>query len=501
MKKILLSISLLLLLFFNITPQQDLSIYYMDNLQQVEQVNPARRPKFRVNIGIPGLSSIYINHFNTVFTPKDLFKNSKSVIKVPTNGKLPELRKQHLKRMWTNRNYIGVHLKEDLIHFGFVLRENYVNFSITENVSARVTLPGDLLEFPIRVTENPAQFDGKTQNFRGLNFHLNHYREYGIGISHPINKNITIGGKIKYLYGMENIHTSKNTLRAKYDTNSKTINSQGEIKINSSGISDFNNGSATDYLFKKKNRGIGLDLGIENNINKKTTISLSVTDLGFISWKNGNKNLIAKNGNISDKIVDVSEVFFSNPTYNQDSVDNSINELSNDLSGEGLYEYNSKNYTTFLITQLYFGGLRKLYKTDKFSGKASALLHAEVYKWRVRPSLTLAYYQTVGKWLQINVSYSYINRDLKNIGAGFTAKVGPFQYYLIIDNLMPLKRAKIQFGNEGKPTQYPKFSKTIHLKTGINLVFRKRKLGGRFFKNAKGNPTKLKKDKYNCPTM
>lgn len=76
MKKILLSISLLLLLFFNITPQQDLSIYYMDNLQQVEQVNPARRPKFRVNIGIPGLSSIYINHFNTVFTPKDLFKGT-----------------------------------------------------------------------------------------------------------------------------------------------------------------------------------------------------------------------------------------------------------------------------------------------------------------------------------------------------------------------------------------------------------------------------------------
>ncbi len=500
MKQLILSISIFICVF-NAVGQQDLSLYYMDNLQQVEQVNPARRPKFKVNVGIPGLSSIYFNHFNTVFTPKDFFKNSKSTIFIPTNGKMPELRKQHLKRMWTNRNYIGIHVKEDLIHFGFVLKENYVNFSITENVSARVTLPGDLLEFPIRVTEDPTQFDGKTQSFRGLNLHLNHYREYGIGISHPINENINIGGKIKYLYGMENVYTKKNSLRAGFDTNDKTIYSKGEIKINSSGLSSLGNESAMNYLFKKKNRGLGLDLGIENQLNEKTTVSLSVTDLGFIRWKNGNKNLVASNGNIGDKIVDVSEEVLSKPTYSQDSVDNAINDLSNDLSGDGLYEYNSKKYTTFLITQVYFGGIRKLYETEKLSGKASALLHAEVYKWRVRPSLTLAYYQTVGKWLQVNVSYSYINRDFRNLGAGFTAKLGPFQYYLIIDNLMPLKRAKIQFGDEGKPSQYPKFSKTIHLKTGINLVFRKRKLGGRFYKNSKGNPTKFKKDKYSCPTM
>ena len=486
---------------FNSLAQQDLGLYFLDNVQQVQQTNPAIRPKFDLNIGIPGLSGIYINHFNTIFTPKSLFKNANPTIVIPTNGTLPELRTQHLKRMWTNRNYFGLHTKLDLIHFGFKLRENYVNFSITENASARVTLPGDLLEFPIRITEDFTQFDGKTQSFKGFNLHLNHYREYGIGITHPLNDYINIGVKLKYLYGMENIDTRKNTISATYDSQNQTISTTGEIKINSSGLANAGNESAMAYLFKKKNRGLGIDLGIETEINDKTKVSLSIVDMGFIRWKADNMNLVASNGEIGDQILDLSEEIFSNLTYSQDTIDAILNDISNDINGDGLYSYNSKKYTTLLISQIYLGGIRELYSRPKLSGKASVLLHAELYNWRIRPSLTLAYYQTVGNWLQLTASYSYINRDFKNLGAGFTAKLGPFQYYLLIDNLMPLKRTKIQLGDDSDAIQYPKFSKTIHLKTGINLVFSKKDKKGRYYKDSKGNPTKFKNDKYSCPTM
>lgn len=500
MKIVVLNITL----FLSITTfyaQQDLGLYFLDNVQQVQQTNPAIRPKFDLNIGLPGLSGIYINHFNTVFTPKSLFVNANPTIVIPTGGTLPELRRQHLKRMWTNRNYIGLHAKLDLIHFGFKFRENYVNFSITENASARVTLPGDLLEFPIRITEDYTQFDGNTQSFKGFDLHLNHYREYGVGITHPINDYMNVGIKLKYLYGMENIDTRKNTITATYDSQNQTINTGGEIKINSSGIQNAGNQSLMGYLFGKKNRGIGMDVGVETEFDDKTKISLSMTDIGFIRWKSNNYNLTASDGEIGDQVLDLSEQIFASPTYSQADIDATIDEIANDIEGEGVYSFNENKYTTLLTSQIYFGGIRELYSTPKLSGKASALLHAELYNWRVRPSLTLAYYQTVGKWLQLTASYSYINRDLKNLGAGFTAKLGPFQYYLLIDNLMPLRRTKIQFGDNGDAIPYPKFSKTLHLKTGINLVFSKRNKNGRYYRDAKGNPTKFRKDPYSCPTM
>ncbi|MCT4583146.1 MAG: DUF5723 family protein [Flavobacteriales bacterium] len=500
MKLFVLIISFVVsVLYFN--AQQDLGLYFLDNVQQVQQTNPAIRPKFDLNIGVPALSGIYLNHFNTIFTPKALFKNADPTIVIPTNGTLPELRTQHLKRMWTNRNYVGLHTKLDLIHFGFKLRENYVNFSITENASARITLPGDLLEFPIRITEDYTQFDGNTQSFKGFNLHLNHYREYGVGITHPINDYMNVGVKLKYLYGMENIDTRKNTITATYTSENQTITTDGEIKINSSGIANAENQSVMGYLFGKKNRGLGLDLGIETEFDEKTKFSLSITDVGFIRWKSDNRNLIASNGEIGDQVLDLSEQIFSSPTYSQDSIDAILNDISNDINGDGIYSFNDKKYTTLLISQIYFGGIRELYSTPKLSGKASALLHAEVYNWRIRPSLTLAYYQTVGRWLQLTASYSYINRDFKNLGAGFTAKLGPFQYYLLVDNLLPLRRTKIQVGDDSDAIPYPKFSKTLHLKTGINLVFSKRKSNNKYFRDSKGNPTKFRKDPYSCPQM
>ena len=479
--------------------QQDLGLYFLDNVQQVQQTNPAIKPKFNLNIGLPALSGIYVNHFNTVFTPKSLFKETNSTIVIPTTGSLPDLRKNHLKRMWTNRNYLGIHTKLDLIHFGFKLKENYVNFSITENISARVTLPGDLLKFPIRVTEDFTQLNGKKQNFKGLNLHLNHYREYGVGITHPLNENTTVGAKVKFLYGMENIDTRKNTMTARLGAQKNSID--GEIKVNSSGLIRAADESGVAYLFKKKNRGLGVDLGIETKIDDKTKLSFSLTDVGFIRWKSDTKNLVASSGDIGNRVLELSEEVFANPTFNKDTVSAIIKDLTNDINGNGVYNYNSKKYTTLLISQIYLGGIRELYSTPKLSGKASALLHAEVYNFRIRPSLTVAYYQTVGNWLQLTASYSYINRDLKNLGAGFTAKLGPFQHYLLIDNLLPAKLAKIQYGDDSDPTPYPKFSKTIHVKTGINLVFTKKDKKVKNAKNRSGNPAKLKIDTYGCPAM
>ena len=45
-------------------------------------------------------------------------------------------------------------------------------------------------------------------------------------------------------------------------------------------------GYVNNYLFGRKNNGVGIDFGFNYHLNDKLLIEASVLDLGFISWNN-----------------------------------------------------------------------------------------------------------------------------------------------------------------------------------------------------------------------
>jgi outer membrane protein OmpA-like peptidoglycan-associated protein len=449
--------------------QQDLTLMNLDNIQQIQYVNPALRPQARLNIGLPGLSSLYFNHYNSVFTPKDLFD---------TDGGSTTLRVDHLKKMWKKKNDISFSGKFDLLHFGFAKGKNYFSFHITENTFSRVTLPGDLLRFPLTGNAS-AELENGTLDFSDFGIELNHYREYSFGFQREWNDKLSVGGKLKYLYGMENIHTKKSdfTLATDSETFDWTIN--GEFAANTSGIysltdsiennTDLENEEYVQYATKRKNRGLGIDLGATYELTEKITVAASVVDLGFIRWKNDNKNIVSSDGSFAFTGVDFSNALFVPDSVRQDSIDAAIERVQGEAEEAFSVSDNTDAYTTSLLSRFYLSGSYKLYEGDKSSGKAGALIHGEFFRGRLRPSLTLSYTQKLGKMLQASASYSMTNRSFNNLGLGMSVNFGSFQFYIVTDNVFAARLANIN--SDGESTPYPYGAKNMHVRTGFNLTF------------------------------
>lgn len=474
--------------------QQDFTLMNLDNIQQIQYVNPALRPQARLNIGLPGVSSLYFNHYNSVFTPKDLFD---------VDGGSTTLRVDHLKKMWKKNNDISISAKVDLLHFGFAVQKNYFSFNITENIYSRVTLPGDLLRFPL--TGNASDdIENGTLDFSNFGIEANHYREYSLGFQRQWNDKLSVGGKLKYLYGMENIHTKKSdfTLATDPDTFDWTIN--GEFAANTSGVYfdqisvdslvdliDIDKEDLKDYFLRRKNRGLGIDIGATYQLTEKLSLAASLVDLGFINWKNNNKNIVSKDGSFVFKGVNYSNVLFAPDSTRQDTIDAAFAQVQDDLETAFDVSNNTDAYKTALISRFYLSGSYELYKTEKTSGKASALVHGEFLRGRLRPSLTVSYTQKLGRMLQASASYSMLNRSYNNLGLGMSVNFGSFQFYVVTDNVLASSFASLKSDEDVIP--YPYSAKNMHVRTGINLTF------GRKNKDIDGDGVKDKNDL--CPEV
>ncbi len=132
-----------------------------------------------------------------------------------------------------------------------------------------------------------------------------------------------------------------------------------------------------------------------------------------------------------------------------------------------------------------------MYETKKLSGKAGALVHGELFRGSIRPSLTLSYTQNVGRILQATASYSMTNRAYNNLGLGMSLNLGFLQFYVVTDNILAARTAKLS--NDNQSFTYPYNAKNIHIRTGINLTF------GRVNKDKDGDGIKDKKD--DCPDV
>ena len=483
----------LTLFIFNVKAQQDLTLMNLTNIQQIQYVNPAFRPQARLNIGIPGVSSLYFNHYNTVFTPKDLFE---------VNGNQTTLRVDHLRTMWKKRNDISFSSKVDLINFGFLYKDkNYISFNITENAFARLTLPGDLLRFPLTGNANFSQLNDGTLDFSNFGLELNHYREYALGLQRQLSDKWSVGAKAKYLYGMENIHTKKSDIKWKTDPNTYDWTISGQYDVNTSGIytltdsiddnNDIENNDFKSYLMKRKNRGFAVDLGATYELNEKLTVAASIMDLGFIRWKNDTKNVVTDNGEFVFRGIDFTNAVMAADSVRQDSIDALVSRTEDDFKNSFNATSNTKAYTTSLMTRFYLTGSYKLFDIGKYRGKISGLFHGELFRGRLRPSYSVAYTQDLGRILQLTASYSITHRDYQNIGLGMSLNLGSFQIYMVTDNVLAGRLAEMKTGSSS--FKYPYSAKNMHVRAGINLTF------GRKNNDKDGDGIKDKKD--NCPEV
>jgi hypothetical protein len=430
--------------------QQDFTLYNMNVVPQRTYLNPAFKPATgKIVIGLPVLSSEYLNISNSGFKYSDVIRHrSDDSLYVDFDNLLNKL---------ATNNYLSVAYRPDIFSFGIKVEKTYISFNVTEKVDFRFRYPKNFMEFVWK--GNGALLD-KELNFNfGLNF--SHYREYALGAARGINDKLSVGVKLKYLYGMENLYTKKSDITLTTASDDYEITAKANIEINSSGLAEDSTNSGfsfSDYAFKRKNQGAGVDLGAVYKATEKFTLSASILDLGFIKWNNAPTNYVSHDANSHFKY----NGFELNQLINSDSSNSKDigKVLGDSLSKIFKIDTLHQGYTTKLSTQVYLGANYNI--TEK--GTAGVILYGQVFDQSVHPGIAFSYNHKLFNWLSLSASYSAYNRSFGNLGVGAAFTGGPVQLYIVTDNVFGMI--------------LPQHAKNIQLHFGINLLFGRKKDAG-----------------------
>ena len=332
-------------------------------------------------------------------------------------------------------------------------------------------IPKDIFKgvvYGVNSTNN--QFDLKS-----LSVNANILTEFALGYSNKINDKISVGGKLKFLYGTANLNMKNQTFALDLLDPTWTAEIDGLANLSSpvafSGTKIENivgptlPASIPDY-FKASGMGGAIDLGVTFKPINNLTISAAVTDLGFLKW-NGNAINLAYSGNAT--LTGTGSIDLNNPN---------LQTIIDSVGFTGAYSdsltYNP--YTTYTSPKLNIGLEYGFFK-DKLS---VGLLSRTVFQnKKVFEELTAAVTGKPIDWFNMSLSYSIINGRFSNVGAGMGLRIGFINCFFAAD-YVPVSYNTISLDGlySGLPSTnipFPTKTQGINLALGVNLVFGNRK--------------------------
>ena len=420
--------------------QQELTLHLMNNVIQSSHTNPALRPKNNVHVSF--LPSFQAGITNSGFN----YNSLSSQVETDESGqKILDLGKLYRNVKLSGRDYLNGTASVDVFMLSFRSGKGRFSLNVTERLQARLGYSDALFE-AIAVGNTP----GETLDFGGYWLRGMHYREIGLGYNRKLleDDKLVVGGRIKTLFGMANIHTKKAdfSVATGKDSALYALTLRSDMRVQTAGISSAQNDAAA-YITNTGNFGMGIDLGATYQYNDKISFSASIIDLGFINWQEDVTNYRSAGefefaGADNDGLL-TGGGFDVDVTALTDSVANTF-EIIED----------SASYRTGLPTKMYLTGYYRLARNTK----ASATLYTD-YIGSFRRSFTLGISQGLGRWLQAAATYSMQARSYNNLGIGLTVTTGAkgLQLHAITDNLLALTN--------------PSGAKVANVRAGFNLVF------------------------------
>lgn len=242
-----------------------------------------------------------------------------------------------------NRNKINANIRLQLMGAGFKAWGGYNTIGISLRSNTNIVIPKPLLEMAKNGLTN------QRYDIGGLGIHEDSYIELALGHSRKINDKWRVGAKVKFLVGLGCVDANVNNAVFNLAEDGYVANVDAELNTNIGGLkyktkaSEHNkdangnprkvfNGVEMDS-YKPNGFGVAFDLGAEYKISKDWRVLASITDLGFISWKD--TKLAATHGEINT----------NKHTFNVDddapnNFDDEMDRLGDDLAT--LYELEDK---------------------------------------------------------------------------------------------------------------------------------------------------------------
>lgn len=470
MKKYIKIIPVLALLFFfagKVTGQSN-SLYFLQNIPESNDLNPALKPNARWYIGVPGINSVSTS-FHTDLTYSDFISSGNmDTVLMPVNS--PERFNQFLNNL-KSTSVIGFEQSISILRFGFQTKRGYVHFSNSIKATGSYKLPKSMFNF----------LDGmgneELNDISSLGINAMSYHEIALGYSHNVRHNLSVGGRLKYLGGIFGAQTDLNQASI-YSSTEKwnvkldgTLNVSGPVEfiadangeIDDVQDIDMENQAIKDALYGMKNPGFAIDLGGQYTLNEEWNFSASLVDFGRIWW---NSNLSNANYTTDQELTAIDtkvEEWEDFGTVAEDFADSIVDNLTSTIS--------NNKFSTNLVPKLYLAASYDF--SPNFN--LGMLSNTRFYKSRTTEEIMLSANLNAYKVISSSLSYNYNFDGANTVGLALGLNAGAFQFYLAADYLYT-NYEKIRIDGDEYPI--PKDFKDYRIQFGVNLLFGRRKASG-----------------------
>ncbi len=326
------------------------SLYFLEGNNQRTSLNPAFANEHGF-VSIPVLGGLNVNLNSNVglgafMTPRGNEMVTFMHESISADEALEKFKKN---------NIIEADLDFNVLTVGFNAWHGSNTIGISIKSHTGINLPKDVFTFLKKGQDANSDTE---YDFSDITAKTQNYVELALGHSHNIGERLSVGAKVKFLLGAAYAEAHADDVKIRM-TEHKWVITERSSLIGSKGmnfISD-NTGEITDVKFENfgvAGYGLGVDLGASYKINSSATVSLAVTDIGFISWKNCST---ATNKYDSFEFSGFDNIAEEDNPDGSNSFDDAADEVWDNL--KGLVKFNNdqtKNKSTSLYTTIRAAG-------------------------------------------------------------------------------------------------------------------------------------------------
>ncbi len=363
MKTRIYSIALVMLMGLGILSAQaqvSRTSYFMEGAPYRHLMNPAMSPA-RGYVSLPVLGNMNFGMDSNLGLTNFLFYDQ-------TNDRLltalhPDVTDRQFLDGLNDNNNLGMHLRTDLVSFGFWAGHGFVTADVSLRAQAGLNVPKDFFAF---LKKGMANGSGTHYNINNFGLNASAFAEFALGYSYDIFDNLRVGGKVKALFGMAGASAHVDQMDINMSDKAWSIASDASFQFCTplqigldtdpadgyiSGLTMADGGIQVGDLLKTPGKGVAFDLGVTYSPFDFLTISTSLTDIGKIKW-DANRTLrgVSQGSHSFEGIEGLSL-----DGESQD-IEDQLQSISDDLMNMIQFrEANSGDFATKLHTTFNFG--------------------------------------------------------------------------------------------------------------------------------------------------
>ncbi|AZQ62400.1 hypothetical protein EI427_09170 [Flammeovirga pectinis] len=403
--------------------QQETMLYFMKDMPQSSQLNPAHRSVYKTSIILP---SAYVNAESTTFYYNSIFSDDEYGSNVDLEKLFENLKDNNVLETSAYLDIFGLYITSDKVSISLFIREKLSALSsINEDV-------GELF------SKGTAHQDNLNKTFNvAPTINLSHYREYGIGFNYNIKDQWTFGLNIKYLSGIMNVQATDATIEI---TTEDAVNYPLHVKVDgpiqTAGLpnildkaGNFSTANIGDYLAGGAGNGYAVDVGLTYQFSDKLLFEFAATNIGQIFWTNGRRNYeIGAQDYNSYTIVGASPQQIINQEIDNTQYDSLVALFDYQLTEDG----NLDSYTTYLPTYV------NLASSYDFGHKfiIGATLGFSYYDSYFNPRVSVSMNKRFADFLGIGLNYTADKSGISRLGAAVSVGFPGIKVYAVSDDIV-----------------------------------------------------------------